>query len=82
MKDTAKTKKQLIVELEELRQQRVVEQAAERVREAVLAMRSSEDLLQVVGLLYQEVRGQGLETECVPSFFSMKRTIAGWTTSP
>jgi formate hydrogenlyase transcriptional activator len=51
----SKTKMQLIAELEEMRQQRSVEKAAERIREEVLAMRSSDYLLKVVVTLFREI---------------------------
>ena len=51
----SKTKTQLIAELEEMRQQRSVEKAAERIREEVLAMRSSDYLLKVVVTLFREI---------------------------
>ena len=60
--DKNKTKAQLIAKLEEMRQQRAVEKAAERVREAVLAMRQNEDLLQVAVTMYREMRCLGVET--------------------
>ena len=51
----SKTKTQLIAELEAMRQQRSVEKAAERIREEVLAMRSSDYLLKVVVTLFREI---------------------------
>jgi signal transduction histidine kinase len=60
--DKRKTKAQLIAELEEMRQQRDVEKATKRVREAVLAMRRDEDLLQVAVTMYREMRRLGVET--------------------
>jgi signal transduction histidine kinase len=60
LKHTAKNKKQLIEELEELHQQRAVEHAAEQVREAVLAMRGSPDLLDVVGVMHQTLHQLGV----------------------
>jgi signal transduction histidine kinase/DNA-binding NarL/FixJ family response regulator len=54
MKDTEKSKEQLQIELAELRQQRAQEQAVERIRVEVLSMRSSEDLLQVVLVMFRE----------------------------
>jgi len=48
MKDEKKTKKQLIAELDEMRQQRSVDRAADDIREAVLAMRRAEDLCRVI----------------------------------
>jgi len=62
LKDAAKTKKQLVAELEELRQQRAVGQAAERLREHVLAMRSSEDLYSVGAAFLGEVRRLEIDT--------------------
>ena len=56
MRDERKTKKQLIAELEALRQQRAVERASERIREEVLAMRTSDDLLQIVFTMFREIR--------------------------
>ena len=53
--DKSKTKAQLTTELEEMRQQQTVEKAAQSIRESVLAMRSSDDLLQVVGENSREV---------------------------
>ena len=68
MADKAKTKQQLVValaeresELDELRQQRAVQQAAERVREAVLVMRSTADLMDVVGVMHQSLHQLGVE---------------------
>ena len=60
--DKSKTKAQLIAELEEMRQQRAVEKATERVREAVLAMRRDEDLLQVAITMYREMERLGVES--------------------
>ena len=51
MKDERKTKKQLIAELEEIRQQRSVDRAADDIREAVLAMRQAEDLCRVIATI-------------------------------
>lgn len=46
MKDTAQTKKQLVVDLETLRQQQAVGQATERLREEALAItRNTVELL-------------------------------------
>ena len=62
MQDTDKTKNQLIAELvdlrggmEDMRQQREVEKAAGRIRERVLSMHSSDDLLNIVGILFEEM---------------------------
>ena len=60
--DRNKTKAQLIAELEEMRQQRSVEKAAERIREEVLAMRHSDDICKVVGLIWREMVSLGIET--------------------
>ena len=62
MKDTAKTKKQLIAELEELRQQQSVEQALDRVRTQVAAMQQSEDLFKVVDVVRETLIG--LDVPC------------------
>jgi len=53
--DRNKTKAQLITKLEEMRQQRAIESASERIREEVLAMRSTQDLLKVVLALWREL---------------------------
>ena len=67
--DKSKTKAQLIAELEEMRQQLEKqseqarrERAVERVRAEVMAMRSSQDLLSVVAVLYREMLNLGLRT--------------------
>ena len=77
MKDEAKTKNQLIAELEELRgevaelRQQVKEGdtsaverrlAVERVRAEAMAMRSSDDLLKVVAVMWQEMVNLGIKT--------------------
>ena len=49
MRDERKTKKQLIAELEEIRQQRTVEEACERIREEVLLMRSGDNVIIAFG---------------------------------
>ena len=54
MKDTTKNKKQLIEELSELRRERVVEQALERVRTRVQSMQRSEELSEVAVTLWEE----------------------------
>jgi len=59
--DRNKTKAQLITELEEIRQQQAVEKAAERIREEVLAMRTSDDLLKVVAAMFREIITLGLK---------------------
>jgi len=58
--DRNKTKAQLITELEEIRQQQAVEKAAERIREEVLAMRTSDDLLKVVFSMFREIGKLGV----------------------
>lgn len=72
MNDEQKTKRELIAELEELRQQvadssdlsAVKRQlAAERVRAEAMAMRSSDDLLKVVGAVKREMNEIGIATE-------------------
>ena len=77
MKDERKTKKQLVGELEalrdelsEVRQQKAAgdvtaverELAVERVRAEAMAMRSSQDLTNVVAVLYREMLNLGLRT--------------------
>ena len=69
MSDAEKTREQLQTELAELRQQRVREEAIERIRVEVLAMRSSEDLLQVVLVAFQEFRRLEKETVAGAFFF-------------
>ena len=59
MSDEEKTNEQLLAELVELRQQLVVKQAAERVWQEVLAMRESEDIVEVVAVMWQEMRSLG-----------------------
>ena len=62
MKDERKTKKQLVEELEGERHQIAVVQGKERVLEAVTAMRSSDDLLKVVGVVYREIKEFSVDT--------------------
>ena len=57
MKDTAKTKKQLIEELDGLRRERAVEQALERVRSIALAMQTTQDLPTVSAAVFREIQG-------------------------
>ncbi len=92
MKDEAKTKKQLIAELEEfrgevaeLRQQvkgsdtSAVERrlAVERVRAEAMAMRSSDDLLKVVAVMWQEMVNLGIKTPgCDITFVDKKANRA------
>ena len=75
MNDERKIKKELIAELqqmrvglgvkdgelEEHRQQRAMEQAADQVREAVLAMRGSADLMDVFGVMHRSLHQLGVE---------------------
>ena len=71
MKDERKTKKQLIEELEKLRGQadqdpfeaRLAE-AVERVREYAVSMRHSSDLMTLVGVMFEEVQGLGIDVAC------------------
>ncbi len=70
MKDEQKTKKQLIEELDDLREKvaRVdvsgVERqlAVERTRAEAMAMRSSKDLLKVVGMMWEEMLNLGIDS--------------------
>ncbi|NKB66079.1 MAG: response regulator [Candidatus Latescibacteria bacterium] len=62
MKDERKTKGQLIGELDDLRRQQTVEQALERVRAAVTAMRGSADLMDVVGVMHDSLHQLGVES--------------------
>ena len=50
-------------ELEILRAERVRERAIERLHNAVLFMRSSADLLQVVLTMYRQLAGLGIEAD-------------------
>ena len=89
MKDTAKTKKQLIAalevlrgELDTLRQQAAGDEvsavkrrlAVERVRTEGMAMRSSDDLLKVVGVMFQALLDLGFDTGTCWIDFSYKET--------
>ena len=60
--ESDKSLAQLQEELADIHQQLALQQAAERVREAVLAMRQNEDLLQVAVTMYREMRRLGVET--------------------
>lgn len=62
MGDEAKTREQLIVEVEDLRRQCALVRAAEQIREEVLSMRSSEDIARVVAVMWREMVGLGIET--------------------
>ena len=69
MKDERKTKKQLIEELEEWRGQQDpfsihLRQAVEQVRAKAMSMRHSEDLLSLVGVMFEEVQRLGLDSAC------------------
>ncbi len=61
MKDVEKTREQLQIELDQLRQQRAQEKAAERIRVEVLSMRSSKDLMKVVGMMWEEMVNLGMD---------------------
>ena len=61
MKDERKTKKQLIAELEEIRQQRSVDRAEDDIREAVLAMRQAEDLRRVISTIRHSMEAVGFD---------------------
>ena len=61
MKDTAKTKQQLIEKLDGLRREITVETALERVRSRALGMQKSEELADVATVLFQEFRGLGID---------------------
>ena len=69
MKDERKTKKQLIEELEAERQKSAAvdvsaverQLAVERMRAEAMAMRSSDDLLKVMGMLWEEMVNLGIE---------------------
>ena len=59
--DKSKTKAQLIAELEEMRQQRSVDQATDNIREAVLTMRKVEDLCRVIAAIRCSIEASGVE---------------------
>ena len=61
MKDVEKTGEQLQIELAQLRQQRAQEKAAERIRVEVLSMRSSKDLMKVVGMMWEAMVNLGID---------------------
>ncbi len=69
MKDVEKTKEQLIAELEALRQQVTVDDvpsvqrrlAVERMRAEAMAMRSSMDLMKVLGMMWEEMVNLGMD---------------------
>jgi len=69
LQDTAKTKKQLIGELDALRRERIVEQALERVRAEALSMQATDDLVNVVAVLYQEMAQLDIEAPWCAIFF-------------
>jgi signal transduction histidine kinase len=93
LKDSAKTKKQLIAELEVLYQENTklrhqvkkggvlaIERqlAAERIRAEVMAMRSSDDLHNVVVNLWRQVLTLGIETPMVNvQFIDLSKIEAG-----
>jgi len=69
MKDVEKTREQLQIELDQLRQQRAQEKAAERIRVEVLSMRSSDDLLKVAVMMFQELLRLGIKAPGCGFFF-------------
>jgi serine phosphatase RsbU (regulator of sigma subunit) len=69
MSDEEKTNEQLLAELVELRQQLVVKQAAERVWQEVLAMRESEDIVEVVAVMWQEMKTLMVKTPIISIHF-------------
>jgi len=81
VKDERKTKRELITELEGLRRQLLevestarLEAAAERIRAEVMAMQSSENLAQVMALMYREVLRLGIDSRsCNVLFFDEER---------
>ena len=75
--DKSKTKAQLIAELEEMRQQRAVEQAAERIREEVLAMRQSEDMVKVMAVMWQKMVNLGIQTPAASISFLDEEADSG-----
>jgi len=68
MRDTRKTKAQLIEELEQLRRQTDTA-VVERIRAEAMSMRSSDDLLKVVGIMFREMRNLGIRTIGCSFFF-------------
>ncbi len=81
--DKNKTKAQLLVEVKELREARATSESAERIREAVLSMRHSDDLMNVMGLMVVELRQLGIEDICCGiSFFDEESDLRidyyGW----
>ena len=70
MSDKAKTKAQLLDEMRELRQESPTSKSAARIREAVLSMQHSDDLMTVMGLMVEELKQLGVEDICCGiSFF-------------
>lgn len=65
----SKTSEELQVELVALRQQRDQEQAVERIRAEVLSMRSSEDLIRVIVVVYRELSRLKVESPGCGFFF-------------
>ena|GEM_PF-1681497 len=62
MGDETKTREQLIAEVEDLRRECASIQAGERIHEEVLSMRSSEDIVKVVAVMWREMVELGIET--------------------
>ena len=74
MKDERKTKKQLIEELKELRDEQdpfsiLLRRAVERVRAEAVSMRYSDDLLRLVAVLYREMRDLDMGLEWCNIYF-------------
>ena|GEM_PF-5492031 len=67
MKDTAKTNKQLIEELDGLRREQVIEQALERVRTEVAAMQQSDDLFKVIDVVRETLIGLDVPRQRPPT---------------
>jgi len=93
MVDENKTKEQLIAELAqrdselaELRQQLAVKQAAERIWQEVLAMRESEDIVEVVAVMWQEMKSLMVKTPIISIHFideaSGQMTLYSTTKNP
>ncbi len=69
MRDMEMSKEQLRIELAELRQQRAQEKTIERIRVEVLSMRSREDLLQVILVMFKELSRLDIEAPGCGFFF-------------
>ena len=62
MSEAGKSREQLQAELASLLERQALEHAIERIRIAVLSMRSSDDMLKVVLVMFQELRTLGTGT--------------------